>query len=166
MFKPMRRSQQQLQDQEVHSILERNTHGVLALQSDTGYPYAIPLNYVSHDNKLYFHIAKVGHKMDALHYCDRASFCVVDQDKIVLEELTTYYKSVIAFGKVSIIEDPKQKYQAIDCLIAHFDPNLSAKERQDAILPGFDRVEMIQFEIEHITGKQAKNLALKQSSSL
>lgn len=166
MFKSMRRIQQQLQDQEAVEILEKHTYGILSLLSEDEYPYGLPLNYVKEGNKLYFHVAKVGHKIDALHHCRKASFCVVDQDQVIPEELTTYYKSVIAFGKVSIIEDLEDKYHAMDHLIARFNPLLNTQERKEAILPSFDRVELIQFEIEHLTGKQAKKLALIQSSNL
>lgn len=162
MFKPMRRIQQQLQDQEVDEILEKHTYGVLSLFSEDGYPYGLPLNYVKEGDKLYFHVAKAGHKIDALHHYNKASFCVVDQDQVVPEELTTYYKSVIAFGKISILEDLETKYSVLDHFIARFNPQLNMQERKEAILPSFDRVELIQFEIEHITGKQAKKFALKQ----
>lgn len=31
--------------------------------------------------------------------------CVIDQDHIVPEKYTTYFRSVIAFGKVHLVED-------------------------------------------------------------
>lgn len=97
MFKPMRRIQQQLQDQEVDEILEKHTYGVLSLFSEDGYPYGLPLNYVKEGDKLYFHVAKVGHKIDALHHYNKASFCVVDQDQVVPEELTTLLQKCDCF---------------------------------------------------------------------
>lgn len=84
MFREMRRSRQALPQEEVVAILDRGTHGVLALAGDEGYPYALPISYVYADGKLYFHCARSGHKLDAISRCPKASFCVVDQDQVVL----------------------------------------------------------------------------------
>ena len=63
----------------------------------------VPINFVYADDKIYFHGAKNGHKIDAINKCNKVSLCVVDKDDIVEEELTTYIKSVILFGKASIL---------------------------------------------------------------
>ena len=57
------------------------------------------------DGKLLFHCAREGHKLDAVARCDKASFCVIDQDRVVPEEYTTYFRSVIAFGRIRVIGD-------------------------------------------------------------
>ena len=82
------------------AVLSRGSHGVLALAGDEGYPYAVPISYVYEGGKLYFHCAKSGHKLDAIARCPKASFCVVDQDQVVPQEYTTYFRSVIAFGTI------------------------------------------------------------------
>ncbi len=82
MFREMRRSRQALPQEECTSILDRGTHGVLALAGDDDYPYAVPISYVYADGKLFFHCAKTGHKLDAIARCAKASFCVVDQDQV------------------------------------------------------------------------------------
>ena len=63
----------------------------------------VPINFVYADDKIYFHGAKNGHKIDAINKCNKVSLCVVDKDDVVEEELTTYFKSVILFGKASIL---------------------------------------------------------------
>ena len=116
MFRDMRRKRQALPPEQCAAILRRGTSGVLALAGDAGYPYAVPLSYVYTDGKLYFHCAKAGHKLDAIQREPRASFCVIDQDEIVPEEYTTYFRSVIAFGRIRILADDAQKRSAIDAL--------------------------------------------------
>lgn len=59
------------------------------------------------DDKIYFHGAKSGYKIDEINKCNKVSLCVVDKDDIVKEELTTYFKSVILFGKVRILKTDK-----------------------------------------------------------
>ena len=39
------------------SILERATSGVLAVEGDEGYPYAVPMSFLYEEGKLYFHSA-------------------------------------------------------------------------------------------------------------
>ena len=100
MFPKMRRSKQALSPEEMESILLGGTSGVLALQGEGGYPYAVPLSYVYTGGRFYFHCARAGHKIDAVRHSPKASFCVIGQDQVVPEEYTTYYRSVIAFGAV------------------------------------------------------------------
>ena len=76
-FREMRRKRQQLAEEESIAILEKATAGTLALLGDNDYPYAVPISYVYHDGKLYFHSALAGHKVDAIRKCDKASFCVM-----------------------------------------------------------------------------------------
>ena len=80
MFRPMRRFKQQIADSECKEILKNEKRGVLSLLGDDGYPYGLPLShlYSEEDNKIYFHCAKEGHKIDAIKNYDKASFCVYD----------------------------------------------------------------------------------------
>ena len=68
-FREMRRKRQQLSNEESVAILEKATAGTLALLGDDDYPYAVPISYVYHEGKLYFHSALAGHKVDAIRKC-------------------------------------------------------------------------------------------------
>ena len=123
MFRTMRRDKQLLSQEQTVAILEQGTAGVLALSGDGGYPYAVPISYVYSDNKIFFHSAVDGHKIDAVKRSDKASFCVVDQDCVVPEEYTTYYKSVIAFGRIRILTEDSEKNAAIELLAKKYHPS-------------------------------------------
>lgn len=157
MFREMRRSKQQLSPDEAVAILERNTAGVLAMSGDDGYPYAVPLSYVYADGKIYFHSALAGHKIDALEASDKVSFCVVDADDVVPSEYTTYYRSVIAFGRARILRDEQEKMAALRMLGEKYNPG-QPEALAAEIAHGFARLHMIELTIEHLTGKQAKEL--------
>lgn len=158
MFRDMRRKRQALPPEQCAAILRRGTSGVLALAGDAGYPYAVPLSYVYTDGKLYFHCAKAGHKLDAIQREPRASFCVIDQDEIVPEEYTTYFRSVIAFGRIRILADDAQKRSAIDALAAKYAPNAPVNDRKRAIDREWEPLCMLEMEIDHLTGKEAIEL--------
>ena len=74
-----------------------------------GYPYGVPLSYVYHNGKLYFHCAKAGHKLDAIRREGKCSFCVIGQDQVVAEKYTTLFRSVIAFGQVRVLEGRRRE---------------------------------------------------------
>lgn len=158
MFREMRRKKQILTEEETKEILNRGTSGVLALLGDDDYPYAVPVSYVYCDSKLFFHGAKSGHKIDAIRKCDKASFCVIDKDNVIPEEYTTYFRSAIAFGKIRIMEDEMEMRKAIELLAKKYHPDSSKGERNIAIDREWKPLCMIEFSIEHLSGKEAIEL--------
>ena len=156
-FREMRRKRQQLSDEESVGILQRSTSGTLALLGDNGYPYAVPISYVYHEGKLYFHSALAGHKVDAIKNHDKASFCVIDKDDVQPEKYTTFFRSVIAFGQIRIIEDETEKLAIARLLGNRYNPNHD-EALQKEIEHGQNRMLAIRFDIEHLTGKEAIEL--------
>lgn len=157
-FRAMRRIKQALAPEACEAVLQRGTAGVLALAGDAGYPYAVPLSYVYEGGKLYFHCAKSGHKMDAIKRNAKASFCVVDQDQVVPQAYTTYFRSVIVFGTLRIVEDTPEKRAAIERLAVKYAPDDSAQRRQSAIDDDWAALCMLEMTPEHVTGKEAIEL--------
>ena len=156
-FRSMRRIKQQLSDEVTLSILKNASSGVLALLGDDDYPYAVPISFVYADGRLYFHTALEGHKVDAIRKCDKASFCVVDKDDVHGHEYTTYFRSVIAFGRVHLVENQDEKVAAARMLGNRYNPNNDAELEQE-LAKGLSRMMMIRFDIEHLTGKEAIEL--------
>ena len=161
-FRAMRRKRQQLSEEESVAILKKATAGTLALLGDNDYPYAVPLSYVYQEGRIYFHSALAGHKVDAIRKCDKASFCVIKQDDVQPEKYTTFFRSVIAFGRIRIIEDEHEKLETARMLGNRYNPNHD-EALQKEIEGGLSRMLMIRFDIEHLTGKEAIEL-MKQHS--
>lgn len=166
MFREMRRKRQLLSKQESIDVLANGTVGVLALLGDDDYPYAVPISYAYDDSKIYFHGAKAGHKIDAIKKCSKASFCVIDQDNIVPEEYTTYFRSVIAFGKVHILDDEKEIKEAIEKLAMKYYPEDNENNRENAINKEWKPLCMMEFSIEHLTGKEAIEIVRSKTKSI
>ena len=156
-FREMRRKRQQLSEAESVALLKKATSGTLALLGDNGYPYAVPISYVYSEGKLYFHSALSGHKVDAIRNCDKASFCVIAKDDVQPEKFTTFFRSVIAFGRIHIIEDEAEKLKTARMLGNRYNPNHEEALRKE-LENGLSRMLMIRFDIEHLTGKEAKEL--------
>ena len=158
MFREMRRKRQQLTETECAEILKKKTFGVLAVSGDDGYPYSVPLSYVYDNGSVYFHCAKSGHKLDAIKACDKVSFCVVDQDLVVPTEYTTYFRSVITFGRASILVDENEIRSAIEKLAVKYYSNDSKDNRDSAIEKEYKAMCMVKIHIEHMSGKEAIEL--------
>ena len=156
-FRPMRRNRQQLSREECERILGRCTSGVLALAGDGGYPYAVPLSYVYADGAIIFHSAVEGHKVDAIKRDNRCSFCVIEQDEIKPAEFTTYFRSVIAFGRIHILETADEKVQALRLLGRRYSPG-DEPGLQHEIDKSLDHVLILRLDIDHLSGKQAIEL--------
>ncbi|MBQ9988945.1 MAG: pyridoxamine 5'-phosphate oxidase family protein [Clostridia bacterium] len=157
----MRRYRQALSQTECLKILESNTSGVLALYGEDGYPYAVPISYAFMDekkNKLVFHSAVEGKKLDAIRYCSKASFCVIDRDTVVPETFTTVYRSVIAFGTVRIENNWAKIKPVLHALSEKYAPRVPMEAREKEIAGAEHRTVTIEFAIERMTGKQAKEL--------
>lgn len=153
----MRRKRQQLSDEESYAILQNATSGTLALLGDGGYPYAVPISYVYSEGKLYFHSALSGHKVDAIRSCDRASFCVVAQDDVKPAMYTTFFRSVIAFGRIHIVDDEAEKLAAARLLGNRYNPHQD-EALQKELENGLARMLVIRLDIEHLTGKESIEL--------
>ncbi len=158
MFRPMRRARQQLSQEQAREIMERGRTGVLALLGDQGYPYALPINYVWHEGRIYFHCAREGHKLDAIAACPKVSLCVVDRDQVQPEKFTTLYRSAIAFGRARRLEPGEASLQAIRLLNRKYAPGLEA-QGEAAIEKSWAQLCLVEIQVEHLTGKQAKDLS-------
>lgn len=165
MFREMRRKKQQMSQEETIRVLERGTHGVLAVAGEDGYPYAVPLSYVYKNGKLFFHCATAGHKLDAIEKEDKVSFCVVDQDQVMPKEYTTYFRSVIVFGKARVLEEEEEKRRAIQLLARRYSPEEEEVALQEAIKREYKALCMIELKIQHMTGKETVELVRKKQAA-
>jgi nitroimidazol reductase NimA-like FMN-containing flavoprotein (pyridoxamine 5'-phosphate oxidase superfamily) len=158
IFRELRRKNQALDRQECLNILARRENGVLALLGDGDYPYAVPLNHVLLEDKIYFHCAMEGHKIDAVARGDKASYCVIDADAVDAAHASTRYRSVIAFGRVRLLQDADQKRDVLIALGDRFCPGregMILSEIHDTL----HRTAILELTIEHISGKESGALA-------
>lgn len=107
MFRPLRRKKRAITDEEARELLATCKRGVFAVNGDDGYPYAIPVNYffdAEHD-KIYFHGAKAGHKVDALKRDDKVCFTVYGNEWYQDGDWAPYVMSTVVFGRCRLAND-------------------------------------------------------------
>lgn len=152
MFREMRRKAQAIEERECIEILNSATSGVLAVLGDEDYPYAVPVSFAYSNGSIYIHGAASGHRRDAILHHDKASFCVIDTDDVIPEKRTSAYRSVIAFGRAEILEDPGEKRKALLLLGDKYSSGYE-KETDEEIALELNRTCITKLRIEHLSGK-------------
>ena len=154
MFRQLRRIKQQLTQEECISVLKNEVRGVLSVLGDNDYPYGLPINYLysEDENKIYFHGAKEGHKIDSIKKCDKVSFCIYDKGVQSEVKKGLDYKSVIVFGRIKIVEDFDKTIDICRKLSAQFDFGEDYIEEEIKKFAKF--VLCLELTPEHICGKR------------
>lgn len=148
----MRRDDKEIRDkEEIESIIERATVCRIGLSED-GVPYVIPVNFGYKDNRLYFHSATQGRKIDILRRNNNVCFEMDIDHELVKSETpcnwTMKYRSVIGFGKAFFVDDFKGKTEALKIIMHHYsDGSYEFSENQ------MKDVAIIRIEIDSIIGK-------------
>ncbi len=153
MFREMRRFKQQIPNEECVEVLKSTKRGVLSLTGDDGYPYGLPIDhwYCEEDGNIYFHGAKEGHKIDAIKQSDKASFCTYDEGYRREGEWALNIRSVIVFGRISLVEDEDLARKICTELTRKFTDD--EEYLQHELTHAFPRVQCLRLVPEHITGK-------------
>ena len=77
------------------------------------------------------------------------------------EKFTTYFRSIIIFGKAILIEDEQLKYDALKALAAKYCPGFET-EAIEEINGAIKRTAIIEITIDQMTGKEALELVNKR----
>ena len=153
MFREMRRYKQQIDREECVKVLKTEKRGVLSLIGDDGYPYGIPMNhfYDEKENKIYFHGAKTGHKIDALNRCKKCCYTVFDHGYRKDGEWSLNVQSVVVFGTIKVVTSEEKMRQICTDLCRKFtDDEEYLKQELEHALP---RVQCLELTPDHMTGK-------------
>ncbi len=154
MFRKMRRAEKRsISTEDTVKLLKEGRRGVLALSGDEDYPYAIPINYLYNEgeNKIYFHSALAGHKVDSIKRNPKVCFTVFGEPEIRDLEWAPYVRSAVCFGKAEAVsrEDLVPKLKAF---AMKYYP--SEAEADEEIAEDLKAVQLFAITIEHMTGKE------------
>jgi len=151
-FKKMRRTDKELPLEVAKQILRNGSFGVLSTVDAKGIPYGVPVNYVFVDNVIYVHSAIVGHKLQNIAFNSNASFCVVQKAEVIPEKFSTDYRSAIAFGRATIVENVQEKVDSLKKLVSKYSADFLS-EGAEEIVTSLDVTAVIRIDILHLTGK-------------
>ncbi len=154
MFRPIRRAKKEISNDAARQLLHESKRGVLAVNGDDGYPYAIPVNYLydEEQGKIYFHGAKAGHKVDSLKKCDKVCFTVFGNETIKDLEWAPYWQSTVVFGRCHLLETNEETEQILRRVARRYYPNEATIDEE--IASSVRAVQMYEITIEHMSGKE------------
>lgn len=153
MYPPMRRKSRELDKERSYSILTNAEFGILSIAGDDLQPYGIPLNYIVHENTIYFHSATKGAKLNTLRQNSKVCFTVVGATEPVFDgSFSTYYESVMAFGTAKEILNENQKKEILTLLCMKYLPEYKS-EIDLEIHREIQATGVWGISIDHITGK-------------
>jgi uncharacterized protein len=118
----MRRKDKEITDKKIiEDILSKSEICRIAL-IDNGRPYIVPLNFGYLNNKLYFHSALTGKKIELLKQNNKVCFEIEYGAEIIKTDLSckwsSKYRSIIGYGKIEIISDNQKKKHGLDIIMA------------------------------------------------
>ena len=151
MFRELRKKKRELSKEDTIKVLKEGREGVLSTISENGYPYGIAVNYVYHNNCIYFHCANKGHKLDNISQNNKVSFFVNSNITIIPQDFTTHYKSAVVFGRTFITTDDEKRNAIIAIGEKYSHPHM--EEGLKYIDKAINTLTIVKIEIDHLTGK-------------
>jgi uncharacterized protein len=111
----------------IEGILNASSVGRLATNGKDGYPVIKPVNYVYINDRIYFHSACAGEKIDDIARDNRVCFEVDNPVRYVKADeepcgASYRYQSVIIRGKAYSIADTNEKIEALSALMNKYQP--------------------------------------------
>ena len=140
----MRRKDREMDEKFAIDVIDNSAFGVMGLVSD-GVPYTVVLSIVRVDDRLYFHSATSGKKVDLIAQNEVVSVSFVSKAKVPSlfsrEEIidlvnegdfraigskvyTTEYESAHVMGRISMVTDAVEKSDALIAICKKYTPEV------------------------------------------
>jgi nitroimidazol reductase NimA-like FMN-containing flavoprotein (pyridoxamine 5'-phosphate oxidase superfamily) len=148
----MRRKELLLNDIEAKAILMETEIATISTVDEDGQPYGVVVNYAfDGSNKVYFHSAGSGHKLDNIKQCPKVCVTAVSAHKVLREQVSAFYRSVTGFGTAKIVENEDTKAKAIQLIMDKYCPGIDCRGRAHTAA----EATVVEITIEILTGKRS-----------
>jgi uncharacterized protein len=152
----LRRSERAITEPDtLREILTSQKVMTLALCRE-GEPYLVTLNY-GYDrstDRLYFHCANEGKKLDYLNANPKVWGQILDDQGYAVGTCDHTFRSVHFSGTVTWIEDMEEKRRVLTIMIEHLEPDPEPVKQQQVKAASLKRVRIGCVEIRGMSGKQ------------
>lgn len=156
MNKTMRRADRQLTDDETLQLFREAEYGVLSIIDENDRPYGVPMSFALCGHAIYFHCSAAGgKKISGIEHNRNASFTVIGHTQLLPQKFGTLYRSGIAYGTVAIVRDEAEKRRGIEAILHKYSSDF-LESGMEYIDRAFDKIHVLKFEMEEVTGKGRK----------
>ena len=156
MFRNVRKIRNEITIEEAKDLLRNNKRAAFSVNGDNGYPYTVPINfyYDEEEDRIYFHSAKKGHKVDSLINSDKVCLTTWNDGYVNDGDWAYHVSSCVVFGRAKLVHDRNITEEKVRKFALKYYP--SAEEVEEEIEMGIKGVQLIEIEIEHISGKMVQ----------
>jgi nitroimidazol reductase NimA-like FMN-containing flavoprotein (pyridoxamine 5'-phosphate oxidase superfamily) len=154
----MRKKEKEVKDPEaIRAVLDGAMWGTLGLVAPDGHCLMVPISFVQHQDRIYFHSAPAGEKLQAIKAHPEVSFLVVDPlakiPSFVLDPADAnagflFFRSVILHGRIGFVTDLARKAEILAALMkkyqpeGHYEPVTVANPTYKSVVKGVAVLEM------------------------
>lgn len=156
MFRPIRKRKNEIDRNAVETLLNKSRRGVLAVNGEDSYPYAIPVNYLydKETQKIYFHGARAGYKVDALRNSDKVCFTVYGNETVREEAWAPFVQSAVIFGRCHLLDGGPSTMAVLKRFMMKYYP--SEQLAEEVIARSGKAVHLFEITVEHLSGKEVQ----------
>ena len=155
----VRRADKLMTEVRAREVLEKGFCGRLATVGEDGWPYCVPLLYVCMEGDICVHNARVrGHLRSNVDHEARVCFEVDEPGEIFPYgrfecDSSVAYASVVAFGRIRVVEDLESRRRFFDALMAKYAKGRWS-ERPKGFYPRIDQITLYAIAVERLSGKE------------
>ena len=132
------------------AVFDRAPFGVLSMRDNEG-GYGVPISPARIGNRVYFHCAQAGKKLDCLSQWPEASLTVAEAGEP--DYFSVCFASAILCGRVTIVTDEAEKREALAAITRRYCPDLAGET--DRYLEGRLAATCVcRMDVREITGKE------------
>ena len=154
----VRRADKVMADDRAREMIARGFCGRLGTVGADGWPYVVPLLYVWIGGEIWAHNTRErGHLRTSVEHANRVCFEIDEPGEVFPYgryecDTSLEYRSVIAFGRIRIVDDREQKVAFFAALMDKYgDPRWA---RPPGVLPRLDQVTVYAITVDRMTGKE------------
>lgn len=154
MYREMRRKEKKMGVDEAKALLRAAEVGRLALSLNDE-PYVVPVTFVYFNEKIFFHCAREGKKIDYVSANAKVCFEVDEFLDVKADDnpcnYTLTYRSVIAYGTAEFVEDVGEREEALTRLVKKYGDPVPGPFNKKT----FERTLIVAINVDWMTGKKS-----------
>lgn len=151
----MRRKNREMDAAFALQVVDKCAYATLACVSPDGMPYCMPLSIARSENKVYFHCATDGQRVDYITQNPNVCIACVGDVMPTTDSFSTEYESAILFGKAQLVTEYEEKIEALRIICERYVPTYMHAFDSE-INRSIKRTAVYRVDVESITGKRKK----------
>jgi nitroimidazol reductase NimA-like FMN-containing flavoprotein (pyridoxamine 5'-phosphate oxidase superfamily) len=149
----MRRKDREMACDFAEKVIDDAEFATMGTVDQNGKPYCVTLSMVRDGERLYFHCAQEGEKLDCIRRNRDVCVSFVGRTRIPDGKFTIYFESAVVFGTAEEVIDESEKIHALRLICKRFTPN-NMENFDDAITKALRITSIWKIYINKITGKR------------